>query len=272
MKADTARTQHRRHIPKFTRHISRRRHILEFLAAPILIILIWFVLQYTGTISPVSLSLFGTLIYASFSTIMRIFVAFVLALVCAVPLALVATYSPRLQKIILPIFDIFQSVPVLAFFPLLVAIFISAGLTEAAAISILFLAMLWNITFEIIGGVGLIPRDIIYAAEIFGLRRWQYIKRVLLPAIVPQTTIGSMLAVAQGWNIIIVAEVIRAYLPPDTAIQNLTGIGSMLVSASASGNTGMFIATLTTIIIIIAIANFLIWQPLLVYAQKFRFE
>jgi len=266
-------THNKKHLPFFgRRHTTRRRHILEFIAAPIIIVLTGFILQYVGILSPVGLSLSSTLGYAALATIVRITIAFIVAFICAVPLALAATHSPTLQKIILPLFDILQSVPILAFFPLLIVIFLNAGLTEGAAVCILFLTMLWSITFALIGGIGLIPRDIVYAAEVFGLHRWQYIKRVVLPAIIPQAVIGSTLAVAQGWNIIIVAEVIRAYLPPDTAVHNLTGLGSMLVGASASGDTGTFVATLATVVIIIAIANFMIWQPLLAYAQKFKFD
>jgi len=261
-----------RHLLSLERRIYRHRHALEFFIAPVLVIGIAVVLRHIGLAEGAGTESLETLALAAWYTTLRIAVAYLLALICAIPLAIVATHSPLLQKILLPVFDILQSVPILAFFPLLIVAFLNAGLTEGAAICILFLTMLWSITFAVIGGIGLIPREIMYTAEVFGLRGWTYIRRVVLPAIVPQAVIGSILAVAQGWNIIIVAEVIRAYLPPDSTAHNLTGLGSMLVGASTSGNTSAFAAAITAVVLIIAITNYFVWQHLITYAQRFRFE
>ncbi len=205
-------------------------------------------------------------------TLARLLCAFVLSYAVAIPLAIAATHSAGAQKILLPVFDILQSIPVLAFFPVLVIVFISLGQTEVAAIFVIFLSMLWNFVFALIGGVGLIPRDIIYAAEVFGVRGVAYMRRVLLPALVPQMVVGGILALAQGWNIIIVAEVIRTYLPATSLVPNLFGLGSVLVEASASGNIALFLYALCAVVAVIAIINFFVWQPLLKYAQRFKFE
>ncbi|MGH7141170.1 MAG: ABC transporter permease subunit [Minisyncoccia bacterium] len=217
----------------------------------------------------VSLSSLGI---AAALTLMRLVVSYAIAIAIALPLAVLATHSRTAQKILLPIFDVLQSVPILAFFPILVVFFLGLGFENGAAVLILVLTMIWSIVFAAIGGAGLIPRDIIYAAEVFGVRGFAYIRRILLPALVPQIIVGSILAFAAGWNIIIVAEVIRTYLPADSTTPNLMGLGSMMVEAAASGDTGRFLAALATTVLIIALVNIFIWQKLLHYAQRFKFD
>ena len=46
---------------------------------------------------------------------------------------------------------------------------------------------------------------------------------------------------AQGWNLIIVAEVMHTYILHGTTSQDLFGLGSILVNASASGQNSVFL-------------------------------
>jgi NitT/TauT family transport system permease protein len=180
--------------------------------------------------------------------------------------------GPRLESIFLPFFDILESIPILAFFPVVILVFVHFNFLNGAAIAIIFLDMVWNLLFTIIGGLKMIPRDITDAAKVFGIKRFQYFRRVMLPAIVPQIVTGSILAVAQGWNIIIVAEALHVYIPNSSSASDLFGIGSILVQSSASGQTNIFLATITVMVLTIAFLNFFVWQKLLHYAQRFRFE
>jgi ABC-type anion transport system duplicated permease subunit len=94
----------------------------------------------------------------------------------------------------------------------------------------------------------------------------------VLPAISPEIVTGSILAMAQGWNLIIVAEVMHTYIPAGTSAQDLFGLGSILVQSAVNGQNYLFVSTLLTMVLIIAVFNFFIWQKLLHYVQKFKFE
>ena len=205
-------------------------------------------------------------------TVGRIGLAYALAVVVAIPLALLATKNNFTETIFLPTFDILESIPILAFFPILILIFIKFNFLNGAAIFILFLSMLWNIVFTLVGGLKIIPVDIVYAARVFGLKGFAYFDKLILPAIIPQLVTGSILAVAQGWNIIIVAEVLHVYIPGGSNADDLFGLGSLLVRASATGETHLFIVAVTAMVIVIALVNFFVWQKLLKYAQRFRFD
>ncbi len=215
---------------------------------------------------------FSDLLTATSFTLGRLLVAYVIAVILAIPIAILAVKNTFTEKIFLPMFDVLESVPILAFFPILILFFLRINLPNGAAIFILFLSMLWNIVFTIASGLKLIPRDIIYAAEVFGIKGFRYFKEVTLPAIFPEIVTGSILAFAQGWNLIIVAEVLHTYIPGGTNSQDLFGIGSILVRASNQGDTNLFIASIAVMVVVIALFNFFIWQNLIHYSERFKFE
>jgi NitT/TauT family transport system permease protein len=214
----------------------------------------------------------GSLVLAVLSTLLRVFVSYVLAVAVSLPLAVLATRNRFSETIFLPLFDILQSVPVLAFSPLLVVFFVRYSAFNSAAIFILFLTMLWSLIFTMIGGLRIIPKDIKEAAEVFGVRGWSYFRKVLMPAVFPEFVTGSILSAAAGWNIIIVAEALHNYIPNGKPSQDLFGIGSILVHSASTGETGLFVVALTFLILTIAFINFFLWQKLLHYSSKFRFE
>lgn len=209
---------------------------------------------------------------AIFDTFMRLLIAYILALAIAIPLALLVTKNSLMERLFLPVFDIAQSLPVLAFFPVVIIFFVRFGFTNAAAIFIIFLSMLWNIVFSLVGGLKVIPSDIKDAAQVFGIKGASFIRRILLPATIPYIVTGSLLAWAQGWNIIIVAEVLHTYLPDGSARADPFGIGSVLVNASANGQNAVFVVAILAMILLVAFLNFFVWQKLLRYAERYKFE
>jgi NitT/TauT family transport system permease protein len=272
---------HRRHyhVHRISYPISLSQRIYSLFVGPALVVLLMILLVkiFAVDLPPISTTISGqalarTLVVALGSTLARLGTAYALSIIVAIPLAVLVTSTPRMQAVFLPVFDVLQSIPILAFFPVLILVFISVNALNGAAIAILFLTMVWTVVFTLVGGINVIPKEIIAAAELFGLRGWQYFWKVLLPAMVPQLVTGSILAVAGGWNIIIVAEVLHTYIPHGTSAQDLFGIGSILVSAAANGQNTIFIWAVVTMVLTIAIINFFIWQKLLHYAQRFRFE
>jgi len=215
---------------------------------------------------------FGVILQGTLNTFYRMALAFILSLIVSVPLALFIASTPRIQTIFLPIADILQSVPALAFFPVVVTFFVAKNAFELAAVFVILLSMVWNIVFPVIGGLQTIPDDIKSAAFVFNVRGVRKFWNITLPALFPFIVTGSLLAWAQGWTIVIVAEVLHTYIPNGNASQDLLGLGSLLVDSNAQGRNGVFLATLTAMILLVALLNFVVWQPLLRLSQRFRFD
>jgi NitT/TauT family transport system permease protein len=239
-----------------------------------LVTITFFVLKFSGIgihqkTLPVS---FGFFVSALLFTFARLLGAYILALCLALPLALAINSSTKAEKILLPLFDVLQSVPVLAFFPVVIAFFVHYNFYNSAAIFILLITMMWSIVFSLVGGLRVIPQDIIFVAKIFKLKGFQYLRRVLLPAVFPYLVTGSLLAWAGGWNIVIVAEVLHTYIPKADSSMDLFGIGSVLVNASVLGHQKVFLLAIFSLVAFVSLLNFFIWQRLLHYAEKFKFE
>lgn len=268
-----------RHVNHSHRHISisypvsLAQRLYSIFVGPLIVVAIMVIaMKFFSLHLPLGTITFHDLLLALVYTIARLAVAYVLAVIVAFPLAFLATTTRAFESILLPLFDIMQSVPILAFFPILILVFIRFNFLNGAAIFILFLSMVWNLVFTLVGGINIIPKDVISAAGVFSIKGWLYFRKVLLPSLVPQFVTGSILAVAQGWNLIIVAEVLHTYIPHGTSAQDLFGIGSILVQASANGQTNIFIYSVMAMVLAIAFLNFFVWQKLLKFAQRFKFD
>ncbi len=269
------RSHHANHHVALSYPVSLHERLYAIILGPLAVVLLMYLVFafYPVLAAPAGAALpLSTIVLAALSTCARLAIAYVLAVAVAVPLAILVTENAALEAFFLPVFDILESVPILALFPVVIILFIQFNFLNGAAIFILFLSMLWNIVFTLVGGLKMIPKDIAYAARVFGVRGFSYVRRIILSAIVPQLVTGSILAVAQGWNLIIVAEVLHTYIPGGTSAQDLFGVGSTLVSAAANAQTPVFLAAVFVMVVVIALLNFFVWQKLLHYAQRFRFE
>lgn len=261
-------------------HRGRRRHPTTFLSnigsavvLPLGLVILASLGAFGAVVIPSSFSSeAGTLLAALGASFVRLLIAYAFSLVIGVALGMLAERGRALESALLPIFDVLESMPVLAFFPVIIIIFLRANLIEGAAIFIIFFSMVWNIAFSVVGGVRQTPADVKAVGVVFGLTRWQRFRKILLPAVFPAVLTGSILAIADGWNIVIVAEALHAYAPQTASAPDLFGIGSILVHASSTGDTSMVMSAMGVLVISIILVNLAIWQPLLAYAERFKFE
>jgi NitT/TauT family transport system permease protein len=134
------------------------------------------------------------------------------------------------------------------------------------------MAMLWNLVFSMIGGLKTIPKDILDAAKIFNIKGFIKLRYVTIPAIFPFIITGSLLAWAQGWSILIVAEALHSYIPSGMVNSDPLGLGSLLVNAFSKGENSVFLGALITMVVLITLINFFVWQKLLHLAERFKFD
>lgn len=200
-----------------------------------------------------------------------------LAYAVSVPLALavgnLAARSPVARRVILPVLDVLQSVPILGFFPAAVAVFIAMGGgsalgVEAAAVFLIFTSMFWNLAFGVYGSLISIPEELAAAGEhlnLHGPLRWT---RLLLPAVFPNLLYNSILSWANGWYFLIASEIIAA----GPARYTLPGLGSYLSQAIADGRDGHTVYAILTLLAATAGLRMLVWGPLETWAERFVIE
>lgn len=261
-------------------HRGRRKHPISFLRhlgtgvlLPFALVFLAIFLTTGALLVPASYHVqLINLLAALGASLLRLAIAYVLSLLIGIPLALLAEGNRHIESVLLPIYDVLESIPILAFFPVIILFFVRSGLLEGAAIFMLLFTMVWSIIFSVIGGLRVIPKDVKAVGRVFGLSVWQRFTQITLPALFPPIVTGSILALAAGWNIVIVAEALHAYAPQAAHASDLFGIGSILVNAASHGDNGALLGALAVLVIVITVINLFAWQPLLARAERYKFE
>ena len=211
-------------------------------------------------------------LYALYSLV-RISVAYALSLVFALAYGYLAASSRRAEIIMVPLLDILQSIPVLSFLPgvmlAMVAIFPHRQLgVELGSILLIFTGQVWNIAFSFYSSLKTVPRELREAAIIFRFSRWQRFAELDLPFSTIGLVWNSMMSVAGGWFFLMACEMFvlgkRDFRIP--------GLGSFLQTAASSGNTRAILWGVAAMIGVIVLLDQLVWRPIIVWADKFKFE
>lgn len=251
-------------------------HTLRYLAIVLvvlaaLILLLSQGIRYLPTPTEIPREVQRLPVYAAWS-FLRMLSAYVLALLFSLTYGYFAA-TTRAEKVMMPLLDILQSVPVLGFFP--AATFFFINLThgsrlgvEMASVFLIFTSQAWNIAFGVYEAISTIPQDSFDALASQGLTGWLKFKRLYLPACVPKLVYNSILSWAGGWYFLIACEILTV----GTDLQSLPGLGSFLQHASAAGETGFTLLGIATLIAIVVAMHLLIWRPLESWSEKFRYE
>ncbi|NCX93286.1 MAG: ABC transporter permease subunit [Gammaproteobacteria bacterium] len=210
--------------------------------------------------------------YAILTTV-RMFIALAFSFLFAVIVGHIAAKSMRAGKLIIPLIDILQSVPVLAYLSMSVTGFIalfpgSMWGPECAVIFVVFASQVWNMTLSAYQSFRTLPKELVEAAEIYQLSGWQRFWRLELPFAIPGLLWNAMVSMSAGWFFIVASEAISIanqsiYLP---------GIGSYIAKAIELKNTHAILLSIVTMLIVILLYDQLFFRPLIAWSDKFRFN
>ncbi|MDE1919105.1 MAG: ABC transporter permease subunit [Patescibacteria group bacterium] len=187
-------------------------------------------------------------------TTLRLALAYGIALVIGVSIALLVGWSP-FADVFFPLFDILQNLPSFALIPLFIYFF---GYTSKMIVIFAVSSIVWPILFAVLTAIKSAHKDLSDAATIFGARGLRRIPYFLAPLSFPAMLTGSIVGIAIGWESVIGAEIIT----------NVAGFGDFIKGASASGVTEDMLAGTFAILVIVFAVNRLIWAPLLSESSK----
>ena len=231
--------------------------------------------EWRAPLSPgfsISLSPLKLPYYAALSTL-RMVLAYIVSLVFSIAYARFAASSKAAERVMLPLLDILQSIPILSFMPGvvlgLVALF--PGRTfglELAAVILIFTSQAWNLAFSFHQSLITIPSELTEAARIYRLGFWRKFTRLELPFGVISLIANSMMSWAGGWFFLMASE---QFAVGDGRLR-LPGLGSYLAAAADAGNTRALVYGLLTLVVVIVLLDQLVWRPLLAWSDRFKFE
>lgn len=231
--------------------------------------------QFTGRYDPTITIELSPAVLPSYTaqTLLRMLIAYIISLVFSILYSYIAYYNRTAEKILLPLLDILQSIPVLSFLPgvvlALIALFPGSRIgVELAAIILIYTGMAWNMTFSFYQSLISVPRELREVAKIYRLGWWQQVWTLDLPAGAIGLIWNSVMSVAGGWFFLMAIESFTIGEKTFT----LPGLGSYLAEAANQQDYAALIYGLAVLIGVIIIIDILVWRPLIAWGEKFKME
>jgi NitT/TauT family transport system permease protein len=220
---------------------------------------------------PVEISLSPTKLpgYAV-NTVFRMFIALCFSLLFTFIVAPLAAKNKQAEKLIIPLIDVLQSVPILGMLSITIVAFIQLFPNsylgpECAAIFAIFTSQVWNMTLSFYQSLRTIPKEYKETAAMFHLTGWQKFWRIEVPFGIPSLLWNTMVSVSAGWFFVVASEAISV------SNQNimLPGIGSYISIAIANADLKAIFYAIFTMFIVILLYDQLLFRPLLTWSNRF---
>lgn len=174
----------------------------------------------TGTLE---LAQDGTLWDHIGASLMRVGTGFLLAFVVAVPLGLWMGRVNAVYMTLNPVFQMLRPISPIAWIPIAILWF---GIGNASPIFLIFIASVFPMILQTAVGVHTIDARYLRAAENFGVSRFEMMRRVVVPAVLPQVLVGMRVGVGVAWLVVVAAEMIALK----------SGLGYMIMDSRNAGN------------------------------------
>lgn len=194
-----------------------------------------------------------------------------LSIVFALAIGIAAARNRRAEGIILPLLDVFQSIPILGFFPIIItgiyfAIpnFVGANL---AVILLIFTSMSWNIAFGVYEGVKAVPQDYADLLNVSQTSTWQRVKNLYIPASMSRIAYNTQTSWAVGLFYLVSSEIISL------GALNVPvgyGIGIGMTTFATSGDWTNWTAGLVSLIGLVVVWRFVFLREFALWSERFK--
>jgi taurine transport system permease protein len=153
------------------------------------------------------------------ASMFRVFSAFALACVTAIPIGIAMGMSRVARGIFDPVIEFYRPLPPLAYLPLIIIWF---GIDELPKVLLIFLSCFAPLALAARSGMRSASQEQINAAYSMGASYTQVIRHVVLPSAMPDVLVGMRIAIGFGWTTLVAAEMVAANV----------GLGQMVLNAS----------------------------------------
>ena len=153
------------------------------------------------------------------ASMFRVFTAFALACLTAIPVGIAMGMSRWARGIFDPPIEFYRPLPPLAYLPLIIIWF---GIDEMPKVLLIYLACFAPLALAARSGMKSAAQEQINAAYSMGASYRQVILHVILPSAMPEILVGMRIAVGFGWTTLVAAEMVAASV----------GLGQMVLNAS----------------------------------------
>lgn len=204
-------------------------------------------------------------------TVIRMLLALILSLFFTFTIGTLAAKNHAAERIIIPLIDILQAVPVLSFLSITIVSFIAlfpGNLLgpECAAIFAIFTSQAWNMSFGFYQSLKSVPQDLREVAKMYHLSAWQQFWKIEVPHAMPSLLWNMMMSMSASWFFVVASEAISV------ARQDikLPGIGSYIALAIEQTDMHGVCYAIIAMLLIILFYDQLLFRPLLFWSQRYE--
>lgn len=202
----------------------RKENIITTLVSLVIILLLWQLLAWgvrwiRGVEFPDPVSTFilffkslkgepvyeYTIFQHTLASLSRWLLAYIIAVITGILVGSVLGINERLNKLFMPLVNMLQLIPGLAWIPIALLLF---GLGNSATVFMIFIIALTPIIITTSTGIKNTPASLIHAARIMGARRKELFTHVLFPSALFHIIDGMRIGLANSWRVLIAAEMI----------------------------------------------------------------
>ncbi|MES0874934.1 ABC transporter permease [Sinimarinibacterium thermocellulolyticum] len=150
------------------------------------------------------------------TSLLTVFLGFLLATVVAVPLGIVCGLSPTVQNALNPIIQLFKPVSPLAWLPVVTLVMSAVYVSDdpmfeksllISAITVT-LCSLWPTLINTAVGVASVDKDLINVAKVLQLSWFAKVRKIVLPSSLKLIFTGLRLSLGVGWMVLIASEML----------------------------------------------------------------
>ncbi|WP_339641574.1 ABC transporter permease [Jannaschia helgolandensis] len=197
-----------------------------FIMIPLLVVIAWFSTKKIGVTVLVALS-FLFMAFIDFyddaiSTLSIIFVCTIISVLLGVPIGIAMSRSDTMQRMTIPVLDMLQTLPTFVYLIPLIFLF-SVTESKLYGIAIILYAIVPVIRLTDLG-IRLVDKDVIEAADAFGMSNRQKLWGVQVPLALPNIMAGINQTIMMSLAMVVIASLVSA---PGLGVKVLAGIRNL---------------------------------------------
>ncbi len=209
------------------------------------------------------LSLVWSLLLDTSASWLRMLVALGLSIIISLAVGIWAARSERAERIILPIVDILQTLPILAFFPFVIYVVVNIlppflGI-NAAVVFLIITSMVWNIIFGVYESIKTLPNEFLEVSRLYKMGIVEKLRKIYIPAAMPKVAEQSMLSWSIGLFYLVTSEIFSTG-SANYAVSH--GIGVALTKLALAGDIPDYLLGLAIFILFVIATRFLLFVPM----------
>ncbi|MGA2875447.1 MAG: ABC transporter permease subunit, partial [Nitrososphaerales archaeon] len=201
-------------------------------------------------------------------------IALVVSILFSLVIGISAARNKKAESIIIPLLDVFQSIPILGFFPIVIigvvdlfpgAPFIGVNL---AVIILIFTSMSWNIAFGVYEAVKSIPQDYVDLTQISESSTWNRITTLYIPASLSRIAYNVQTSWAVGLFYLISSEILSL---GTKNYQVQYGIGIAIVGYASKHEWANYAYAIAALIIAVVIWQLVFLREFSLWSERYKF-